>query len=148
MGGPSHDERIWSSVSARTKQRSNINNLLRSWRKAIVLKKRIACYVAIHRLNPHQDSLATESRNHSATYSGRAHNSRDLLFQSGSQMEQVFQSLIDRSRSPLDLDRVKTIFGDKKRRTVTRERKARQDGEWWSRHLTMTPRSSKFITAR
>jgi hypothetical protein len=41
--------------------------------------------------------------------------SRNLLFRSGSQMEQVFQSLIDRSRSPLDLDRVKTIFGDKKR---------------------------------
>lgn len=41
--------------------------------------------------------------------------SRNLLFKSGSQMEQVFQALIDRSRSPLDLDRVKTIFGDKKR---------------------------------
>jgi hypothetical protein len=41
--------------------------------------------------------------------------SRNLLFSSGSQMEQVFQALIDRSRSPLDLDRVKTIFGDKKR---------------------------------
>jgi hypothetical protein len=41
--------------------------------------------------------------------------SRNLLFRSGSQMEQVFQGLIDRSRSPLDLDRVKTIFGDRKR---------------------------------
>jgi hypothetical protein len=41
--------------------------------------------------------------------------SRNLLFQSGGQMDQVFQALIDRSRSPLDLDRVKTIFGDKKR---------------------------------
>ena len=41
--------------------------------------------------------------------------SRNLLFQSGQQMEQVFQALIDRSRWPLDLDRVKTIFGDKKR---------------------------------
>jgi hypothetical protein len=41
--------------------------------------------------------------------------SRNLLFQYGSQMEQVFQALIDRSRSPLDLDRIKTIFGDKKR---------------------------------
>jgi hypothetical protein len=41
--------------------------------------------------------------------------SRNLLFRSGSQMEQVFQALIDRSRSPLDLDRVKTIFGDRKR---------------------------------
>lgn len=41
--------------------------------------------------------------------------SRNLLFQSGSQMEQIFQALIDRSRWPLDLDRVRTIFGDKKR---------------------------------
>jgi hypothetical protein len=41
--------------------------------------------------------------------------SRNLLFRSGRQMDQVFQALIDRSRSPLDLDRVKTIFGDKKR---------------------------------
>jgi hypothetical protein len=41
--------------------------------------------------------------------------SRNLLFRSGQQMDQVFQALIDRSRSPLDLDRVKTIFGDKKR---------------------------------
>jgi hypothetical protein len=41
--------------------------------------------------------------------------SRNLLFSSGGQMDQVFQALIDRSRSPLDLDRVKTIFGDKKR---------------------------------
>ena len=41
--------------------------------------------------------------------------SRNLQFRSGGQMEQVFQALIDRSRWPLDLDRVKTIFGDKKR---------------------------------
>lgn len=41
--------------------------------------------------------------------------SRNLLFRSGRQMDQVFQALIDRTRGPLDLDRVKTIFGDKKR---------------------------------
>jgi hypothetical protein len=41
--------------------------------------------------------------------------SRNLLFRSGGQMDRVFQALIDRSRSPLDLDRIKTIFGDKKR---------------------------------
>jgi len=41
--------------------------------------------------------------------------SRNLLFQSGRQMDQIFQALIDRTRGPLDLDRVKTIFGDKKR---------------------------------
>src|SRR4051812_5673622 len=41
--------------------------------------------------------------------------SRNLLFQSGRQMDQIFQALIDRTRGPLDLDRIKTIFGDKKR---------------------------------
>ena len=41
--------------------------------------------------------------------------SRNLLFSSGRQREQVFQARIDRTRAPLDLDRVKTIFGDKKR---------------------------------
>ncbi len=41
--------------------------------------------------------------------------SRHLLFSSGRQMDEVFQSLIDRTRGPLHLDRIKTIFGDKKR---------------------------------
>jgi hypothetical protein len=41
--------------------------------------------------------------------------SRNLLFRSGRQMEEVFQALIDRTRAPLDLDRIKTIFGDKNR---------------------------------
>jgi hypothetical protein len=39
--------------------------------------------------------------------------SRNLLFRSGRQMEEIFQSLIDGTRAPLDLDRIKTIFGDK-----------------------------------
>ena len=41
--------------------------------------------------------------------------SRNFLFQSGAAMEQIFQSLIDRTRVPLSLDRVKTIFGNRKR---------------------------------
>jgi hypothetical protein len=41
--------------------------------------------------------------------------SRNLLFSSGRQMDEIFQALIDRTRRPLDLDRVRTIFGDKKR---------------------------------
>ena len=41
--------------------------------------------------------------------------SRNLQFQTGGEMEQVFQSLIDRTRAPLDLARVRTIFGSKKR---------------------------------
>jgi len=41
--------------------------------------------------------------------------SRNLLFRSGRQMDEIFQALIDRTRAPLDLDRIKTIFGDKHR---------------------------------
>jgi hypothetical protein len=41
--------------------------------------------------------------------------SRNLLFHSGRQMDEIFQALIDRTRGPLNLDRIKTIFGDKNR---------------------------------
>jgi hypothetical protein len=41
--------------------------------------------------------------------------SRNLIFAVGGRMEQVFQSLIDRSRAPLDLKTIKTILGDKGR---------------------------------
>jgi hypothetical protein len=41
--------------------------------------------------------------------------SRNLWFRSGRQMDEIFQALIDRTRAPLDLDRIKTIFGDKNR---------------------------------
>ena len=41
--------------------------------------------------------------------------SRNLWFRSGRQMDQIFQALMDRSRPPLNLDRVQTIFGDKHR---------------------------------
>jgi hypothetical protein len=41
--------------------------------------------------------------------------SRNFRFQSGAAMEQIFQSLIDRTRAPLHLDRIKTIFGNRKR---------------------------------
>lgn len=41
--------------------------------------------------------------------------SRNLLFQRGFQMEQLFQTLIDRTRVRLDVKRLKTIFGAKRR---------------------------------
>jgi hypothetical protein len=41
--------------------------------------------------------------------------SRNLLFQRGSQMEEVFQALLDRTRSRLNLARIKTILGVKRR---------------------------------
>ena len=41
--------------------------------------------------------------------------SRNLLFQRGYQLEQCFQGLIDRTRTHLDIKRLKTIFGMKRR---------------------------------
>jgi hypothetical protein len=45
----------------------------------------------------------------------QAEYSRNLLFQHGNQMEQLFQCLVDRTRSWLDVKRMQTIFGAKKR---------------------------------
>jgi hypothetical protein len=53
--------------------------------------------------------------------------SRNLLFEIGGQMEQVFQALIDRSRAPLDLKTIKTILGYK-HRPKYRKRKGRSAG--------------------
>jgi len=41
--------------------------------------------------------------------------SRNLLFKQGRQLDQVFQGVIDRSRGPLDLQTLKTIFGRRSR---------------------------------
>src|SRR6201981_163003 len=50
--------------------------------------------------------------------------SRNLVFQVGAHMDQVFQALIDRSRAPLDLKTIKTILGYK-HRPKNRRRPAR-----------------------
>ena len=50
---------------------------------------------------------------------------RNLLFQSGRDLETVFQGLIDRTRARLDLKTVTTIFGYK-HRPNTRERTKRE----------------------
>ncbi len=41
--------------------------------------------------------------------------SRNLLFASGGQMEQVFQRMIDRTRARLDVPQLRTLFGAKRR---------------------------------
>ena len=54
--------------------------------------------------------------------------SRNLLFELGGQMERVFQALIYRNRTALDLDTIKTILGYLRRpRYRTRKRKS---AEW------------------
>jgi len=50
--------------------------------------------------------------------------SRNLLFRRPAQMDQVFNTLIDRSRSLLDLKRIKTIFGRQRRPHYKGKRKA------------------------
>jgi hypothetical protein len=54
--------------------------------------------------------------------------SRNLVFEVGGYMEQVFQALIDRSRAPLDLKTISTILGYQ-RRPRYRKRKERSD-QW------------------
>ena len=51
--------------------------------------------------------------------------SRNLLFKSGHQLDQVYQGLIDRTRNLLDVPRLKTIFGRKHRPQKNRRREAR-----------------------
>jgi hypothetical protein len=53
--------------------------------------------------------------------------SRNLQFQVGGQMEQVFQSLIDRTRASLDLDKVKTILGYQRRPWKKKFRRGRYE---------------------
>lgn len=45
----------------------------------------------------------------------QAEYSRNLLFKRGCEMEEVFQGVIDRTRAPLDVKTLKTIFGAKHR---------------------------------
>jgi hypothetical protein len=53
--------------------------------------------------------------------------SRNLIFEVGGHMDQVFQALIDRSRAPLDLKTIKTILGYR-RRPKYRQRARRSTG--------------------
>ena len=54
--------------------------------------------------------------------------SRNLVFQLGEHLDQVFQALIDRSRAPLDLKSIRTILGYR-RRPRYRPR-AKRSAEW------------------
>src|SRR3984957_1109856 len=54
--------------------------------------------------------------------------SRNLVFEVGGHMEQVFQALIDRSRAPLDLKTIKTILGYKHR--PKNRRPTKRSAEW------------------
>src|SRR6266545_1755382 len=51
--------------------------------------------------------------------------SRNLLFKSGRQLDEVYQGLIDRTRRVLDVARLKTIFGRKQRPSKPKAREGR-----------------------
>jgi hypothetical protein len=51
--------------------------------------------------------------------------SGNLLFTRGKALEQVFNAVIDHTRKELDIKRLKTIFGCKKRPSQTRRKKPR-----------------------
>jgi hypothetical protein len=53
--------------------------------------------------------------------------SRNLIFQVGGHLDQVFQALIDRSRAPLDLKTIKTILGCRHR---PKYRRNKPSAEW------------------
>jgi hypothetical protein len=53
--------------------------------------------------------------------------SRNLVFQVGGHLDQVFQALIDRSRAPLDLKSIKTILGYRRR---PKYRRTKRSAEW------------------
>jgi hypothetical protein len=58
----------------------------------------------------------------------QAEYSRNLIFQVGAKMEQVFQALVDRTRTLLGVERVKTILGCKQR---PRYRPRQKQGRRW-----------------
>ena len=51
--------------------------------------------------------------------------SRNLLFKSGRQLDEIYQGLIDRTRRVLEVPRLKTIFGCKNRPSRTRKHDGR-----------------------
>ena len=52
--------------------------------------------------------------------------SRNLLFKRGSEMEQVVEALVDRNRSRLNVERLKTILGRKNRPHASKKKKSAQ----------------------
>jgi hypothetical protein len=54
--------------------------------------------------------------------------SRNLVFQVGGHLDQVFQALIDRSRAPLDLKSIRTILGSRRRPRY--RARAKRSAEW------------------
>jgi hypothetical protein len=55
--------------------------------------------------------------------------SRNLLFQRAEVMEQLYQKVIDRTRAPLDIEALKTIFGVRHRQPKRKQRPGRSEPE-------------------
>lgn len=55
--------------------------------------------------------------------------SRNLLFRDGAIMDEVYQKLIDRTRAPLDIKALKTLFGVRHRQPLRKQRPGRSEPE-------------------
>ena len=73
-----------------------------------------------------EEQAASDFRYQYSIYQGEY--SYNLLFRVGAQMEQVFQGLIDRTRTRLNVKHLKTIFGAKARPHRDRKGKTPQVG--------------------
>jgi hypothetical protein len=70
-------------------------------------------YSCLHFALPEVERLRSGFEYHCSLF--QAEYSRNLLFRRPAQMEQVFEALIDRTRSRLDLQQIMTIFGRQRR---------------------------------
>jgi hypothetical protein len=70
-------------------------------------------YTCLHFGLPSEEQKKTRFRYDYSVF--QVEYSRNFLFQRGCQLEQCFQGLIDRTRTHLDIKRLKTIFGMKRR---------------------------------
>jgi hypothetical protein len=70
-------------------------------------------YTCLHFGLPFEEQKKTRFRYDYSVF--QVEYSRNFLFQRGCQLEQCFQGLIDRTRTHLDIKRLKTIFGMKRR---------------------------------
>lgn len=91
-----------------------------------------------------EEQPASDFRYQFSNYQGEY--SPNLLFRVGGQMEQIFQGLIDRTRSRVNVKHLKTIFGMKARPPRDRQGKTPNWGAP-SRRLRMTRPSSSCILA-
>lgn len=74
--------------------------------------------------------------------------SRNFLFQDGQVMEEVYQKLIDRTRHPLDIKALKTLFGVRHRQPKRKQRPGRSEPEVSKEVERVGPHDVTVLTVR